>query len=135
MKIVLNGVQLTGDKPEEQPGDFRLNGRSEVEISRAIRSAEAVPTLSQNQANTISFSISREHANTGAAELFIFQHLIAIVNQIGRLELTCSDPDGGTTGVVYFTAVALSSWNMTFSGASTVISYQLTAGQANLQVN
>ena len=130
MKIVFNALELTGDRPEEEPDEYRLNGRKLVQESQAIDASQVKLFSRGNHRFEHSFTVQRVHeGGAAAAELYLAQHQEACLLETGTLTLTYRNPATGAIVATSTWAVAqISQISGTSSGASTIINYSITTG-------
>lgn len=126
-KVYGTPINLTGTEAAEQVSDFQLNGRNEIELGQAIAAGGIEPFDRGNQQNTITFRISRTHADPGSAAHFLFAHLMTLP-PVGRVTFTFVNNVGFVIFQTYMNAGAISGYRGNFIGLSSDFYYQLVGG-------
>lgn len=101
MKITLGNFSLA-DGGDASPEDLRVNGSYQVQTGQFLRGSVVSLFPRGNQANTITFACTREHASYAAAQAFLFTHAATLPTS-GTVTFTSEDWEGGVTA---YTAVA-----------------------------
>lgn len=125
MKIFIDQFCLSNGG-NESPKDLTIHGERAVQSVPLLRGAAGVFSRG-NRVNTVAFAVTREHADYGAAEAFLWQHATALPAS-GSLELWCEATDGN--GVRYTAAVsAVVSDKGSQNGLTTTHQYLLKCGE------
>lgn len=126
MKIKIGNFSLS-EIGELSPDSLRVNGKRLTQISAALRAASSQIWNRQNTVTTITFSITREHADVRAAEEYLIQHEADIPSS-GICEFICHDESGGESSF-YLDTGCLETTEAYNIGCSTIHSYTLIGGR------
>ena len=126
MKIHIGTFELAG-AGELSPDSLRINAKRSVQIGQCIRAEAARPFNRKNTQTTVSFSVTRSHADMMAAHVYMLWHEVSIPGS-GNVRFTGYNQNGAET-VFYFTAGSLDTTDASHTGLTTFHSYTLIGGR------
>ena len=126
MKIKLEGFWLC-EAGQLAPNSLRVNGRRQVQVAQFLRAASSKIWPRKNSVTTISFSVTRQHADVRAAEDYMLNHEVAIPAS-GVALFVCYNEAGGES-TYFFDSAALETTDSSYNGCSTFHTYTLIGGR------
>ncbi len=127
MKIRINETFWLAEENELSPDSLRVNGKRAVQVAPLLRAEAAKVFNRMNTTTTVSFAVTREHADARAAEEYMIAHEAAIPDS-GIVEFICHDESGGESHF-YLDTGALEATDANNIGCSTTHSYTLVGGR------
>jgi hypothetical protein len=129
VKVKIGTTWLAGhpdDPYKSQVSGWRQNGTRLIQEARYLRAEDVQVFDRRNKQTRISFSVTRYHSTTDAAEAFAVQHFDDIP---GRAHITIEiQREGGGTILRYLRNAVILSVDSTLHGRTTRHTYQITGG-------
>lgn len=123
----LSPIQLTGDNASEGAFDLDGSAQSALQIIQPI-GAEVIDLLDQeNDAITLRFSVTREHASAGAAFFYWLEHM-RLVRGVGTLRMRITEQNESLFAVRYLVPAAIQARGGKPYASTTEFQYQVVGG-------
>jgi hypothetical protein len=126
MQITYGGIVLTGIGPE-QPSGLSFNGAPVVQIEELARATDILILDRLRKRNEVSWSVTRQHANLGAAEQFMLTHADSLPNK-GTLKIVVQGDGGQPSGTRTFAQATVAA-STVMDGVTTLTQYSATCGK------
>lgn len=130
MRVTI-GTFVLADHDKTSVSNFRINGSRLVQVAELVR-AETVQVFGRgNRKTTVTFDVSREHADVRTSETFILGHATN-VPESGLITFEAISASGALTRR-YLNAAVCSVVDCSYAGVTTVHTYQIIGGKMLLQ--
>ena len=123
LEIRIGSLSLTGTVPTEGPGQLRIKPKGSVQESPALGAVGITLFARGNYKHTITFEVTRQHADADTAAYFHVDHLEE-VEAVGVAFCTYATAEG----TKYFLSAFAEVLDSRVEGNRTFHSYQIVAG-------
>ena len=115
-----------GNDSGEHPEDFVLDGQEAVQVEGFLRAARSQAFARGNTATSVSFRVTKEHADAQAAEEYIATHHGAIP-KTGALTFVAESAGGGGANRTLGDA-ALKATRRSYIGCTSIFQFEFVGG-------
>lgn len=127
MRVKFQDQWITGDTMRVRPRSLRVDGGPVIQDAQFLRAAQAKAYDRGNRRTTISFELSREHADVEASEVFMLDHFASLPTGTGLL-LLIAEASTGREQDFFLADTVLRIVGSVQVGASTDHTYEFSGG-------
>lgn len=125
MQVKIDDIVLADDG-FESPNDYQVSVRRTVQRAKRLRADTQQSLPRYNRETVVTFSVTRIHTNTQAAEKFVLEHETKVPDE-GLL--TVRSKEVGVVVNRYMADACVELVTLRYSGANSFASYSITGGK------